>query len=752
MLLFRMNIFKRSLTVVLAIFILISNSSLLAGTSLVAYSDEPIATKIQQVINPEYEQYITDLQNGNSARWGDHIPSAFLPSKQINSGLKMSLQSISPAAYDSRNVGGISYITPVKNQLSTGTCWDFAAMATVEAKFKRSLAVTKIVSEEHTRWTLSNLFPYVNNGPRFDRSPVDGGNFDMVAAYLTSGLGSVLSSDVPFTDPHGHTETLADKSPNFFTASIQADIRGIDISIYDATAIKQSIMNNGAVVASIYADNDMYPSYNTNKYFNKTTNSYFCNVGGDSTHITNHDITFVGWDDNYSRNNFAATKPTNNGAWIVKNSWGTSWGSSGYFYLSYDEPETKMNEIGSISDMALHNPVNKIYIADESGMISTDGWDNTTESLDSANIFANDNFDKYLKSVMIATDSNFQGKIKIGQGNSIIEARQNSYYNSDYLRVTKSNSGYATYDLSTPVQLTGAFFSIEVDIAPGLSKIGVETPILGLNSSAIIQKGTSYMINPITRQWEDIGITSNENLCIRGIVCTDVTVAPTGLALQNKTETTADLSWNAVIGADSYNVYQGSTKLNASPITNTAFSVTGLTQNTGYSFTVKAVDTVGESLASNSLAVTTTKSISFPVYNVIAAKVLTNIARDTSVDTFYHNVTLGPKTTLTITNYSGKTLLSTDFIGTGTTVDVKIGNIKDSTYTIRLYGDVNGDGLINLNDLVSIRNNLLGIQSLTDIFIKAGDLYHENTITLNDLVGIMAYLSEVGTINQNQLS
>ena len=58
--------------------------------------------------------------------------------------------------------------------------------------------------------------------------------------------------------------------------------------------------------------------------------SYYYN--GSSS--TNHDVLVVGWDDNYAAANFATT-PAGNGAFIVKNSWGTGWGSSGYFYVSY---------------------------------------------------------------------------------------------------------------------------------------------------------------------------------------------------------------------------------------------------------------------------------------------------------------------------------------------------------------------------------------------------------------------------------
>ena len=49
----------------------------------------------------------------------------------------------------------------------------------------------------------------------------------------------------------------------------------------------------------------------------------------------NHEVAIVGWDDNYSRTNFRNYASIGDGAWIVKNSWGSNWADNGYFYVSY---------------------------------------------------------------------------------------------------------------------------------------------------------------------------------------------------------------------------------------------------------------------------------------------------------------------------------------------------------------------------------------------------------------------------------
>ncbi len=114
-------------------------------------------------------------------------------------------------------------------------------------------------------------------------------------------------------------------------------------------AVKEQLTKGRAVAVAFYADSSRPDETVGHKYINTDTWAHF---NYDNTSL-NHAVTIVGWDDNYSRDNFLADhKPESNGAWLVKNSWGSetedfpnyndSWGlldengkHTGYFWISY---------------------------------------------------------------------------------------------------------------------------------------------------------------------------------------------------------------------------------------------------------------------------------------------------------------------------------------------------------------------------------------------------------------------------------
>lgn len=136
----------------------------------------------------------------------------------------------------------------------------------------------------------------------------------------------------------------------------EKDVYDIDHAKYVTGLMKSQLVQGRALNIAFKADTaspdqpEKPPKYiNTDTWAHYTWEKVGCS----------HDVTVVGWDDNYPVTNFLQDKPLppENGAWIVKNSWGSkdsigqglnisNWGieGSGYFYLSYYDQSLKSEE------------------------------------------------------------------------------------------------------------------------------------------------------------------------------------------------------------------------------------------------------------------------------------------------------------------------------------------------------------------------------------------------------------------------
>ena len=211
---------------------------------------------------------------------------------------------ILPSSYDLRDEG---WVTSVKNQSPGGDCWAFAIYAALESYLLKNENVSYDFSENH----MKNLM-YVNG--EYGTDWTRGGNHIMAFAYLLRGSGPVDESLDPF-DAGSTTSPENLDITKYVTGFKYIPLR---LNYLDNDQIKYAILQYGALYTSIYSS--MLRSNGTG----------YSNL----SNINQHAVAIVGWDDDYSRFNFADTPP-GDGAFIVKNSWGTSYGQEGYYYISY---------------------------------------------------------------------------------------------------------------------------------------------------------------------------------------------------------------------------------------------------------------------------------------------------------------------------------------------------------------------------------------------------------------------------------
>ncbi|MCR5636647.1 MAG: hypothetical protein K6F76_05665 [Clostridiales bacterium] len=301
-----------------------------------------------------------------------------------------------PASYSSVDKG---YITPVKHQGDYGTCWAHGAAASAEASLIKNNGFSKTtnLSELHLSYYMYNkAFDPLNllNGD----STVIGSRYARYYSFLDVG-GS--NSFTPFTlarwtglvDEGKHTDFAYEKANSYYTVSDTASAYKYDaahlteaywVSPEDKDDMKYMITNYGAGTIAYYHD-DYYINDNTNAYYYSGSN------------YPNHEVTVVGWDDNYSKKNFKKT-PSNDGAWLVKNSWGTGWGNNGYFWLSYED-ESLCSDVASFYAFESNKNYDNNYQYDGSSVYEYDEEDNG--SLE-ANMFVADS-NEYLKAVSFWT-------------------------------------------------------------------------------------------------------------------------------------------------------------------------------------------------------------------------------------------------------------------------------------------------------------------------------------------------------------
>lgn len=367
------------------------------------------------------------------------------------SALAKAVPSSIPSYYVSENV------TSVKNQRSTGTCWAFATMASLE-----SYAVSKSYkdksdcdfSEAQLVWYTWTPITDENDGNCGEgvsasaygqgRTPYSvGGNWQEAAITLAQGIGIANESTMPLFNGNN---TVEYSESNRYTRDTGLVLKNA-VNLSTDSDIKNWVIENGGCTACLYLNPGLV------SFPNSANNYKSCYYSGISRSY-NHCVTIVGWDDNFPKTSFETTPPAD-GAWLVKNSYGPEQHSDGFFWVSYSE--SSLNDFVGFSCMP--DEYKNIYTYTTFCPI---GYYTLSSGAGMANKFrakGNEN----LKAVSFFTyDDNLTATIEVYK-NASFESSPKKGTKLCSKTVSVPNSGYITATLDRPVSLSaGDCFSVVV--------------------------------------------------------------------------------------------------------------------------------------------------------------------------------------------------------------------------------------------------------------------------------------------------
>lgn len=429
----------------------------------------------------------------------------------------------------------------VKDQKNTMECWAFSTTSIIESNIQKNTnQKSPELSPRHIDYASTKTFLDGTNTNTYDRELKSGGNSMIAMGYCTSGKGPVLESDMPFKDEEEKVTLSEIQNKNVITKIDEYLIFPTVLKEYESNGnvlytngeissnkvyyneddikairekIKDHIIQNGAITAYTYAGQvDAIKYFNIDKVRNgEAEYSYYCN---DTNAIPDHAVTIVGWDDNYSRENFASDyMPKNNGAYIVLNSYGEDKYNQGYYYISYDDflIEYSLCGIVKTSDVEYDN----IYQHDYLGYSYM--YNSTMSDLFIANVFdkKTSNLKENITEISFVTNKTTNIKL-------YINSKDDDIAKSELVEdLGAVSAGYHTYKLKTPIEITGNKFAIGLKY----SSDGVTIPMeLNYKSNG---KGSNYwntaksnfgesFLSLDGNNWYDINLLFKDtNFCIK---------------------------------------------------------------------------------------------------------------------------------------------------------------------------------------------------------------------------------------------
>lgn len=533
--------FRRISSVALVIALILPNPAVTASSSQVQAS-ETNSNFESHLLTREYRTtgsglVRSELTDENGDTYSGESPVSSTPVSKYRKAENL------PSSYDLRTLG---LTTSIKDQGVTGCCWSFGAIKAIESNvLKKGLVSSETepdYSENQLTWfsyhpsrnTSDSVYGDGMSSRGSSSYAYDNGGSATLATYtLAKWCGPIAESLAAFTGES--TAAVNSMAANMSTYGEQlrnsAELHMQNAYFYDETAvqtnyycnnpdavsdIKSAILEHGAMDIALYYNNLFLNTGSSGQ------TSYYQTLlsGTSATDAANHCVTIIGWDDSYSRNNFANT-PAGDGAWLIANSYGTDSGDNGYFWLSYYEPSICDC---CIFDMESSSNYNVAYQYDGFG------WGQAVyanSNLKGGNIFtASTNSPQEISAVSFYTLTDNQAyKIQLYRqvASNASDPTDGVLIDSCTTQGTAEYNGYHTVTLQNPVSVEpGERFSIVVTLISGGETVyfpfegtGETTSSYELSYSS--SSGQSFLYAKWTNknEWKDTSTQGYNNVCIK---------------------------------------------------------------------------------------------------------------------------------------------------------------------------------------------------------------------------------------------
>jgi len=399
----------------------------------------------------------------------------------------------------------------IRSQGKYGICWAVSAISLLEINMMKNGYTEDDYSEMHLAYftyhsaedALSGLYgdERSDKGTKFWLT--GGGNFTMAAATLKNWKGAAAEELVPM---NAETEEAINKNGLPIAYAFE-DVAYMEnyylINMTEPAGVKQAVVDFGAVAISYYMDGAVN---NKTDNYNPDTGAYYCS----KEMQINHGGVIVGWDDNYSKENFSVSLE-GDGAFICQNSWGSSFGEQGFFYISYYDTNIGTHNVSYTRIDPVDN-YDHIYQSDLCGWIGQLGY--SKESIFGANVYTAES-DEILEAISFyATGKASEYELFVVPNFTDMESL------NERIPVASgklSNAGYYTIDFKQDIMVDeGQKYAIILHmITPdAVHPLAIEYVADKATANVITDDGEGY-ISMNGSDWENVKDVIDCNLCIK---------------------------------------------------------------------------------------------------------------------------------------------------------------------------------------------------------------------------------------------